>query len=297
MGNTATVVSAGRVHASDIDAGFAECERIARAHYENFSLGSRLLPRPLRRHIAALYAFARTADDFADEEPDRERAAAALDHWEQELEACYAGAPRHPIFVALAETVRQFEIPIEPFRQLLAAFRTDIAFTRFRTFEELGQYCAHSANPVGHLVLYLFRYRDGERQARADDICTALQLTNFWQDVARDYAKGRIYVPTEDLVRFGYSDADLAAQRVTPAFRALMAFECERTRVLFARGLPLVGMVEPRAGREIQLFARGGLAILERLAAVDYDVFRGRPTLSPWAKAGLVVRSLLGGPS
>jgi len=297
MGDTAIVASGARAPGLDIDAGFAECERIARAHYENFSLGSHLLPRHLRRHIAAIYAYARTADDFADEEPDRGRAGAALDRWEGELEACYAGGSRHPIFVALAETVRQFEIPIEPFRRLLTAFRTDIAFTGFQTFDELGQYCAHSANPIGHLVLYLFGYRDDERQVRADDICTALQLTNFWQDLAGDYAKGRVYVPTEDLVRFGYSEAELAARRVTPAFRALMAFECERTRVLFARGLPLVDMVEPRAAREIQLFARGGLAILDRLAAVDYDVFTVRPTLSRWAKAGLVVRTLLGSPT
>lgn len=294
MRDTATAVSAGRAHTSEVDAAFAACERIARARYENFTIGSRLLPRHLRRHIAAIYAYARTADDFADEQPDRRQAAAALDRWERELDACYAGVPRDPIFVALAETVRQFEIPIEPFQRLLAAFRMDIAFSGFRTFDELGRYCASSANPVGHLVLYLFGYRDGARQARADDICTALQLTNCWQDVDRDLAKGRVYIPTEDLARFGYSQADLAGRRVTAAFRELMAFECERARGLFARGLPLVDMVEPRAGREIQLFARGGLAILERLAAIDYDIFRVRPTLSRWAKAGLVVRSLLG---
>ena len=274
---------------------FVECERIARAHYENFTLGSRLLPRRLRRHIAAIYAFARTADDFADEEPDRDRALRALDAWDLELESCYAGAPRHPIFVALAETVREFAIPIEPFQRLLTAFRMDAEFRGFATFDELQHYCVHSANPVGHLVLYLFGHRDAARQARADDICTALQLTNFWQDLAVDLAKGRIYLPREDLARFGYSADDLGRRALTPAFRELMAFECARARGLFHRGLPLATMLERGPGREVRLFAGGGLAILDRLQAVDYDVFGARPTLSRWAKAALVARTLLGG--
>jgi squalene synthase HpnC len=292
MADTAAVRPVERPRA--VDAAFAECERIARSHYENFTLGSRLLPRPLRRHIAAIYAYARTADDFADEEPNRERALAALDDWERELAACYAGAPRHPIFVALAETVREFEVPIAPLQRLLVAFRMDVRFAGFSTFDELRHYCAHSADPVGHLVLYLFGYRDAERQARADDICTALQLTNFWQDVARDLAKGRVYLPTDDLRRFGVGRDDLAAGRATPAFRALMRYECERTRALFDRGLALADMVDRAAGREIRLFAGGGMAILDRLVAVDYDVFSARPTLSRWAKAGLVARTVLG---
>jgi squalene synthase HpnC len=275
-------------------AAFAECERIARAHYENFTLGSRLLPRELRQHIAAIYAFARTADDMADEEPDPERALAELDRWERELEACYAGAPRDPIFVALAETVRTFAIPIDPFRRLLTAFRMDVRFSGFATFDELLRYCAHSANPVGHLVLYLFGHADRERQAHADDICTALQLTNFWQDIAIDLAKGRIYLPRDEMARFDYGPEALARREHSAAFRALMRFQCERARSLFVRGLPLAAMVERSAGREVRLFAAGGLAILDRLTAVDYDVFTGRPTLSRWAKVGLVARSLVG---
>jgi squalene synthase HpnC len=289
----ATIVSDGP--SLSVTDAFAECERIARAHYENFTLGSRLLPRRLRRHIAAIYAFARTADDFADEEPDRDRALRALDAWDTELEACYAGAPRHPIFVALAETVREFAIPIEPFRRLLTAFRMDAEFRGFATFDELRHYCMHSANPVGHLVLYLFGHRDAERQARADAICTALQLTNFWQDLAVDLAKGRIYLPREDMERFAYTADDLGCHAVTPAFRALMAFECARARELFVGGLPLAAMLDRGPGREVRLFAGGGLAILDRLQAVDYDVFRARPTLSRWAKATLVARTLLGG--
>lgn len=278
-----------------IDDAYATCERIARDHYENFALGSRLLPRALRRHIAAVYAFARTADDFADEDPDRERALAALDAWETELDACYAGRARHPIFVALAETVREFAIPSEPFRRLLAAFRMDVEFRGFDTFDELLHYCTHSANPVGHLVLYLFGHGDPERQTRADDICTALQLTNFWQDVAVDLAKGRIYLPRADMARFGCTEQDVQARSATPAFRALLAFQCERARGLFERGLGLAGMLDTREAREVRLFAGGGLAILDRLTAIDYDVFTTRPTLSRWAKVGLVARTLFPG--
>ena len=281
--------------APEVEAAFAECERIARAHYENFTLGSRLLPRALRRHLAAIYAFARTADDFADEESDPVRAVAALDDWERKLEACYDGVPDGPVFVALAATVRQYRIPIDPFRRLLRAFRSDVAFAGFPTFAELRRYCDDSANPVGHLVLYLFGYGDADRQARADDICTALQLTNLWQDVGVDRVKGRVYLPAEDLARFGCAEEDLATGRPTPAFRALMAFECDRARELFARGLPLADMVEPRAGREIRLFADGGLAMLDRLAALDYDVLTTRPTLSRWTKMSLVARSMLMG--
>ena len=278
-----------------VAAAFAECERIARTHYENFTLGSRLLPRHLRRHIAAIYAFARTADDLADEEPDSARALAGLDAWERELEACYAGAPRHPIFIALAETVREFAIPIEPFRRLLTAFRMDAVFRSPASFGDLLHYCAHSANPVGHLVLYLFGHSDAERRARADDICTALQLTNFWQDLAIDLTKGRIYLPREDMERFGYGPDDLARHAVTPAFRELMAFECARTRALFSRGLALAGMLDGGLGREVRLFAGGGIAILDRLEAVGYDALHARPTLSRWAKLGLVARTLMGG--
>ncbi len=276
-------------------AAFVECERIARAHYENFTLGSRLLPRHLRRHIAAIYAFARTADDLADEETDPTRALAGLDAWERELDACYHGTPCHPVFVALADTVRTFAIPIEPFKRLLVAFRMDVRFAGFDTFDQLLHYCAHSANPVGHLVLHLFGHADAERQARADDICTALQLTNFWQDLAVDLRKGRIYLPRADMERFGYGTDDLGRHAVTPAFRELMTFECARTRALFERGLALAAMLDRNRGREIRLFAAGGLAILDRLEAVGYDAFRARPTLSRWAKIGLVARALVGG--
>ncbi|OQY66819.1 MAG: squalene synthase HpnC [Polyangiaceae bacterium UTPRO1] len=292
-GRAAMTVSATMPAATT--AAFVECERIARAHYENFTLGSRLLPRHLRRHIAAIYAFARTADDLADEEASPERALAGLDAWERELEACYAGTPCHPIFVALADTVRTYAIPIEPFRRLLAAFRMDARFAGFETFADLRRYCAHSANPVGHLVLYLFGYGDAERQALADDICTALQLTNFWQDLAVDLRKGRIYLPREDMARFGYGPDDLQRQAVTAAFRELMTFQCARTRGFFTRGLALASLLDRSRAREIRLFAAGGLAILDRLEAVGYDAFSARPTLSRWVKMGLVARALVGG--
>jgi squalene synthase HpnC len=296
VADTVTALQAGaRAPSGAIDAAFAECERIARAHYENFTLGSRLLPRPLRKHIAAIYAYARTADDYADEIADRNRALAALDGWELALRACYAGAPRGPIFIALAETIRTFRIPIEPFVNLLTAFRSDVDFTGFETFDDLLGYCANSANPVGRLVLHLFEAADAERLARADDICTALQLTNFWQDVAVDWRKGRIYLPREDMQRFGYTADELSRGVVTAAFRDLMRFECERARALFHRGLPLADMLPRQRGREVRLFAWGGLAILERLEDIGYDSFSARPTLSRWAKAGLVMRALVRG--
>ena len=294
VADTATALRAGAPSGA-VDAAFAECERIAREHYENFTLGSRLLPRPLRKHIAAIYAYARTADDFADEIPDPNRALAALDGWELGLRACYAGAPRGPIFTALAETIRTFRIPIDPFLNLLTAFRSDVDFTGFDTFDDLLGYCANSANPVGRLVLHLFEAADAERFARADDICTALQLTNFWQDVAVDWKKGRIYLPREDMRQFGYTADELSRGVVTPAFRDLMRFECERARTLFERGLPLADMLPRQRGREVRLFAWGGLAILDRLEEIGYDSFSARPTLTRWAKAGLVMRAFVGG--
>jgi len=191
--------------------------------------------------------------------------------------------------------VRAFSIPIEPFKRLLIAFRMDVRFVGFETFDDLLVYCAHSANPVGHLVLHLFGHGDAERQERSDDICTALQLTNFWQDLAIDLRKGRVYLPREDMRRFGYTPEDLARHAVTPAFRGLMTFECARTRALFERGLALATMLDRTRGREIRLFAGGGLAVLERLEALGYDAFSARPTLSRWAKMALVARALVGG--
>ena len=278
---------------------YAECERLARAHYENFPIGSWLLPRRLRHDLAAVYAFARGADDLADEGCravlDRlERLAA----WEEQLLACVRdpASADDPIFLALGDTIARHDLPLEPLRDLLHAFERDAAgdTATFPTLADVLEYCRCSANPVGRIVLALFGYRDPERQARSDDICTALQLTNFWQDVAGDLARGRTYLPEEDMRRFPGCRAALAERAANDDFRRLLAFEVARTRDLFVRGLPLAGMVSGRLAREVRLFARGGLAILGRITAADYDVFARRPTLTRGDLARLVLGGLLG---
>ena len=279
----------------ELAAAYRHCWQIATAHYENFTLGSWLLPRHLRRHIAAIYAFARTADDIADEgnvEPALRLA--RLQQWEHELDECYQGRTSDPIFTALRDTVQEFDIPIEPFQKLLQAFRSDVEFRPFPTFAALRDYCRRSADPVGHLILYLFGYRDAQRQQLADQICTGLQLANFWQDVAIDAAKGRVYVPAEDLTRFGCSAAELARAAPTPAIRDLMAFEVDRARAMLTAGLALTALVERYLAREVWLFASGGLGILRAIEAVDYDVVTRRPTVSKRTKVGLVLRTLVG---
>lgn len=278
-----------------LETAYDHCWRIATAHYENFTVGSWLLPRRLRRPLAAIYAFARTADDLADE--GELAAAERLDRlaaWEAQLEACYAGEAREPIFVALADTARRFAIPIEPFRRLLDAFRQDVAFRPFATFDELLAYCRCSADPVGHLVLALFGYHDAERQALADRVCTGLQLANFWQDVAVDAARGRIYIPFEDLERFGCAPAELTPGRCNDRLRVLLRFEVERTRLWLRDGVHLAAHVEPRLAREVRLFAGGGLGILDRIEAAGFDVLTARPTLSSADKTRLILRVIAG---
>src|ERR1700724_3735583 len=204
------------------------CARLARTHYENFSVASWFLPRPLRQHFFNVYAYCRISDDLGDEVGDAAASLVLLDQWQQELDACYDGAPKHPVFVALAETVREFDIPKHEFSDLLRAFRQDQTVTSFETFNDLLAYCRYSANPVGHLVLYLCGYRDLDRQHLSDFTCTALQLANFWQDVSVDYEKGRIYLPLEDLRRYSVSEQDLAQHCNTPAFCEMMKVEVER---------------------------------------------------------------------
>jgi len=277
-----------------VAAAYRHCRRIGAAHYENFTVASWLLPRRVRRPIAAVYAFARTADDLADEGdvPAAERLA-HLAAWQHQLAACFAGEADEPIFVALADTLRGFALPMEPFTRLLDAFRQDVAFAPFATFGDLLGYCRRSADPVGHLVLALFGYHDEARQHLADRICTGLQLANFWQDVAVDAARGRLYVPLEDLERFGCTPADIHAGVVTDAVRAVLQFEVARTRTLLREGMALADLVERRLALQVRLFALGGLAILDAIEARDYDVFTSRPTISRGWKAGLLLRALL----
>ena len=271
--------------------GYAYCRRLATSHYENFTVASWLLPRALRPHVYAVYAYCRGVDDLGDEaEGDR---LALLDDWEAELRRCYEGSPRLPAFAALQETIRRFDIPREPFLRLIEANRTDQRVSRYRTYNDLLGYCENSANPVGRLVLHLFGFRDEERQRLSDATCTALQLTNFWQDVRRDLDKGRIYIPLEDMDRFNYSEDDLRGGRSNGRFRELMAFEVQRTRELFRQGLALIPKVSGRLRLDLRLFSLGGLAVLDAIEAIDYDVLQRRPTLSRARKAWLVVRGLL----
>ena len=304
-------------NAVSLEDAFRYCERLAKTHYENFTVGSFLIPKALRRHVHAVYAYCRWVDDLGDEpyEPLVESLAGAnwmheqvrsdsqplgpsqrmalLDKWEEELEACFTGIPTHPAIVALQETVRAFNIPREPFLKLIEANRMEQQASRYSTYEDLLFYCDHSANPVGHLFLYLFGYSDKSMQELSDHTCTALQLTNFWQDVARDFAMGRIYIPQEDMERFGYCEEDLAAGIINQPFREMMAFEVERARDLFRKGLPLIGTLDGRIKIDIALFSLGGMKVLDAIEAQHYDVLTRRPELSKKAKIGLMIRTAL----
>jgi squalene synthase HpnC len=253
-----------------------------------------LTPRALRPGFRAIYSFCRWSDDLGDEVGDPALARELLAWWRGELRALYRGSARHPVMIALAETVEQFRIPIDPFEALISAFEQDQVVAEYPTYAQLLDYCRRSANPVGHLVLYLARAFDAENARLADATCTALQLANFWQDVARDLALGRIYLPAEDRRRFGYADADLRALRFTPGFAALLEFEVDRTRELFHRGWPLVGRLPRGVAVDVDLFTRGGLAILDRIEARGYDVLSARPEVGTLAKLGLLARALLG---
>ena len=271
--------------------GYARCAELARTHYENFTVGSWLLPRAVRKHIYAIYAFCRSVDDLGDEhEGDRMK---AIDAWEQDLLLCYEGSPQHPYLVALQETIHTFDIPREPFLKLIEANRMDQLTTRYATYEELEHYCRHSANPVGHMVLYAFGYRDSERQALSDYTCTALQLANFWQDVARDYAMGRVYIPAEDMERFGYSEDQLARGVVIQEFRDLMAFEVERASGLFRQGMELVDTLQGRLKLDMALFSLGGMKVLDAIERQGHDVLSSRPTLSGATKLRLMLSTTL----
>ena len=284
-----------------LDAAFALCEDLARTHYENFSVGSRLLPKHLRRHFYSIYAFSRGVDDLGDEAAgDR---LALLDLWEQQLDACYPDSgspdprhnapPTHPYFVALSETIRIFDIPADPLMRLIEANRRDQQTIRHETYDDLIDYCTYSANPVGRLVLYLGGVREPGLQEMSDHICTALQLTNFWQDVKRDYEIGRIYIPLEDLDRFGVSEEQISEGKTDDRFRALMRFQVDRARKLFVAGYPLGDHLDRSLGSDLALFTRGGLAVLQAIERQDYDVLSTRPTLSKLDKTKILAATWL----
>lgn len=268
------------------------CARLTRAHYENFSVVTWLTPRALRPAFQSVYAFCRWSDDLGDEVGDRERSRELLAWWRGELRSLYEGQARHPVMIALAETVAEFSIPIDPFDALISAFEQDQDVLEYETYDQLLDYCTRSANPVGHLVLYLARSFTSENAGLSDATCTALQLANFWQDVARDLAIGRVYLPRADRDRFGVGERDLRSPRATPEFAALMKFEVERTRELFRRGRPLIARVPAKIAVDVDLFTRGGLAILDRIERQGFDVLVSRPALGKWDKARLLAAAL-----
>ena len=282
-----------------VEAAYGRCQRLAAEHYENFPVASHLLPRRMRPHIAAIYAFARMADDFADEPgtPDDERLR-RLDDWRARLEraatierATDAGDAGQ-VFLALSHTIRECGLPISLFTDLLSAFRQDVLQKRYGTWNDLLDYCRRSANPVGRLVLKVGGYASPRLEAQSDAVCTALQLTNFWQDLERDWEIGRVYVPESDRVRAGARLEDLEARRITREWQGVMSEMVQRTRALFAEGRPVCDAVEGRLRWQLRLTWLGGSRILDRLERSGYDVFRHRPSLGPKDAAGLTWRAI-----
>ncbi|MBA3315858.1 MAG: squalene synthase HpnC [Planctomycetaceae bacterium] len=265
------------------------CRSLAGGHDENFSVLSFALPKALRQDFANVYAFCRWADDLGDEVAGTEDSLRLLDWWQSELDACYRGEAWHPVFVALAKTIRRHRLPKEPFDDLISAFRQDQTKTAYESFEELRDYCRRSADPVGRIVLRLCDRYDEENVALSDSVCTGLQLINFWQDVARDFAIGRVYLSREDRMRFGYADDDLTARRTTPAFVELMKFEVDRAREMLTAGLPLADRMPGRLKIVIAMFAMGGLRICDRIEAIGYRVWETRPKLTKFDTGRLAV--------
>src|SRR5712671_8147191 len=266
---------------------------LATHHYENFNVVSWLLPKELHQHFYNVYAYCRWADDLGDEIPDAQRALELLDWWEAELNACYQGQPSHPVFIALRETIIAKEIPKQPFADLLKAFRQDQTIKRYPTWDSVLNYCVYSANPVGRLVLYLCGYRDERRQLLSDSTCTALQLANFWQDVSRDLEKGRIYIPLDAAAAHGLAEADIVNRRFDDRYVNLMKDLIARTRALFAEGAPLAKMVDSRLSIDLDMFSRGGLAVLDAIEASGYDTLHERPSIGKGKQARLLGRALV----
>ncbi|MBI5193175.1 MAG: squalene synthase HpnC [Nitrospirae bacterium] len=331
-------------YASEVEAAFAYCTRLATEHYENFPVGSWMIPKNKRKYVHAIYAFARTADDMADEQPHphpdppsclppqkrgegfgRNLIAALpegegislpfkgrarvgmglfldnnaaktrlhlLDEWEKQLYNCIDGKPEHPIFIALKETLTTFAIPAGLLKDLITAFRMDTVNKRYRKMEDVLTYCRYSANPVGRIVLYLFGYKDPGLHRLSDFICTALQLTNFWQDIAIDLEKDRIYIPLEDMEKFGYTEDELMSHTFNDGFKNLLAYETGYTKGLFTKGLPLCSMVEGGLSLELKAVWSGGMKILEKLEHNGYDIFNKRPVITAMDKLKIVSRAL-----
>ncbi|MFN0055711.1 MAG: squalene synthase HpnC [Planctomycetales bacterium] len=274
----------------------AYCRALAQSHYENFPVVTWLLPASLHQHFYNVYAYCRWSDDLGDEVGDAARSLELLAWWREELAACFEGRPGHPVMVALATTIREFDIPREPLVDLISAFEQDQTVQEYETFDQLRDYCRRSADPVGRLVLSLCRRATPENFAWSDAICTGLQLANFWQDVARDQAIGRVYLPREDRDRFGYSVDDLQERRETPAFLALMRYEVDRAREFLRPwrrpDRPELRQFPWRIQVDLELFARGGERILDRIERIGYRVWSQRPVVTKGDVVGLFLRAL-----
>jgi len=276
----------------ELEACYRYCEALCRARHHNYPVGSMFARSALRKHIFALFAFARVADDFADEQTYEGRRARELDRWEEQLVAAYRGNAEHPVFVALADTVDKFALPITEFTELLSGFRTDLERLRYATFDELRAYTRQAAEPVGRLILYIGGYRAPELHAYADDLSTALAFARLVQDVPSDWNRGRVYLPAEDLRHFGVNEADIASRRVSSAVGNLVRYEVARTRALFERARPLVDVVGPDLAVELALTWHGGMRILDKIEHVGSRLFAQRPSLGTVDKAIVLGRAL-----
>jgi squalene synthase HpnC len=265
---------------------------LATHHYENFHVVSFLLPKSLHQDFYNVYAFCRWADDLGDEIGDDQESLRLLAWWREELTAMYRGEAVHPVFVALKTTVARYEIPIDPFDRLIRAFEQDQTVSRYNSFDDLFAYCVNSANPVGHLVLYLCGYRDAERQRLSDFTCTALQLANFWQDVTVDLQKDRVYLPLQLLAKHHYTVNELFALKFDGRFEQLMREAVEVADDLFHKGLPLIDTVNRRLALDLELFSRGGMKVLDKIRAQGYDVLKSRPKVTKAERVALMLRCL-----
>jgi squalene synthase HpnC len=292
--NTLKEYEARLLNPDDVAGAYRFCADLVARHYENFPVASKLVPKRLRRHVAALYAFARIADDFSDEpEYDGVRRERLLD-WRRQLNEIGSKPPSHPVFLALGATLKELDLPKAPFDDLLSAFLQDTEKSRYATFDEVADYCRRSACPVGRIVLMIHGYRDEELFRYSDAICTALQLANFWQDVSVDLKKDRIYIPEEDFKAHGYSEADLRMGVCNERFRNLMKFEVARARALFDQGRPLLARLRFPLSLEIRLTWLGGMQILKMIRRIDFDTVRTRPALTKRDWIPLAARALVG---
>jgi squalene synthase HpnC len=277
-----------------LEESYAFCERIARGHFDSYAMARRFVPEPKRKHVWALYAFARCADDFADEPRYADRRRELLERWEHELDRAFHREATHPIFIALADTVDRCGLPVAPLRNLLAGYTMDLSITRYRTGAELERYTAHAAQPIGRLFLYLFGLNDPTLQRFTDELCAGLQLAKICQDVAHDLDRDRVYVPAEDLRHFGVTEAMLGADHSTPEVRDLIRFEVARARCLLERGRPLIEQLRRTDGAvafQVALVFHAGMMLLERIEATNYDVLSKRPRLVAADKAEVLSRA------